>query len=210
MTTEAFDVEKLISSWTQEERAKMYVALASFTVGNFKLAGTENTWCLPLKSTEPIAAKCMTTVVARNYKSMKPTKLLILEPTYESIDTVVLHKLAKTEKNWFRTRIVEPATSETYTTKRLVEIPRSTWRVRGMFIGADSMLPTERDISGDLFGPNGTLTFKNELHGGLDVSLAIENVTSEPLPFHAVLLGNAITHEKSTSSRAELEEKSCE
>jgi hypothetical protein len=189
------EIDKLIETWTQEERGLIHGALTSLRIGAVKLDAATNTWCMPM--TRSIPAKATLAVEARGYIAMKPAKLIILEPQFEQveIEVIVDHVIGKTEKTWWgwRTREIEPSITRERRIehKRFVTVPRATWRVRGMFVGAESQLPTEKDIAGDLFGPEGTLALPSAIISGLDVTLLVENTTNQEMPFYAVVLGTA-------------------
>lgn len=175
------EISALIENWTQEERGSISGALMSLRVGAVKLDDTTNTWCMPMAQNIP--AKSTQAVSARGYVGMKPSKLVILEPAMEIIEREEIVTEAKMQRAWWGTRCLEPLTSRTIEHKRVVHVPRAIWRVRSMFIGAQAQLPTEKDIAGDLFGPEGTLTLPDAIIPGLDVTICIENTTSQAMPF---------------------------
>lgn len=187
----ATEIDKLIENWTQEERGKIHGALAKLTVGTFKIDDATNTWCMPMAATVGANMECC--VSHRIYQQMKPAKLIILEPEVEIVETEVIvdHVAGKIEKTWWRTRDIEPPITRERRIehRRIVTVGRGIWTVRGMFIGATCALPTEKDIGGDLFGPDGALAIGIAVQPGLDVSLMVKNTAAQELPFRAVLIG---------------------
>lgn len=182
------DVNGLIEKWTQEERAAIYGALEKINLGScVKLDDSPNhVYCLRFKGDIP--AKSCGAVSNRAFMALKPGKLVILETTFEQITHEVTITSAKIEKKWWRTRIIEPQRTTTTEHKKLVTVPRSTWRIRGAFMGANVQFPTQQDISGDLFGPDGQFRFLHGCPAGIDITLQVENLTSQAMPFYAVLL----------------------
>lgn len=189
------EVNKLIEGWTQAERQDICGALTKLSVGTIKIDDVTNTWMQMLKA-DSIPAKCSQAVQSRVYIPMKPAKLVILQPQFEQVEyeDIIERREAKIEKTWWRTRVVtaEVRIDHRIEHKRVVTVPRAIWRIRAAFVGAAPQFPIETDISGDMFGPDGTLAFGSMLQPGLDVTLQVENTTSQAMPFYAVLLGRGV------------------
>ena len=186
-------INQLIEGWTQEARTEIYSALTKLQVGTIKLDNLTNTWCVPLKA-EAVPAKSVASVCSRVYTRLRSAKLIILEPQFEQIEREIISEMtaAKIERTWWRTRIVEPGVVRTRTIehRQVVKVPRAIWRIRGMFVGCDGQFPMETDVSGDLFSPEGTMSFHSVCEPGLDITVQIENLTTQAMPFYAVVVGD--------------------
>jgi len=191
---DAIEANRLIDGWTMAERQIIQAELTKLAVGNIKLDDATGTWALSLSGqVEPRATGA---IMMRSYVSMKAKRLVILKPSYEHAETEYVE--ARLERKWTwrgpRTTTIEPSRSITHTTIRTV--PRSAWRVRSLFFGADAQFPYEQSISGDLFGPDGKLSFdgdgfQGQIMCGIDVTMVVENMTNQRLPFNAVMIGVA-------------------
>lgn len=185
----AANIDSLIKDWTEKERAEILSALLKASVGYVRVTG--NTWAMIFSGNA--AAKGLSSFVTRVQLKMRRNKLVILEPSFERIEheNIIETICAKISKTWWKTTIIEPQRTiyKKIEHKSMIIIPRSFWRVRRAFIGADCVFPFDSNFSGDVFGPQTQIDFPDLLDCGLDVTLQIENTTAQEMPFCAVILG---------------------
>ena len=200
---DAADANIMIDGWTMAERQIIQSELMKLSIGQIKLDDELHLSCLSLSG--EIGPKQTGGVTARCYVTMKVLRLVILEPSYEHVETEYVD--AVVEKKWFRRKVtVKPASQIIHTTIRTV--PRSAWRVRSIFMGADAAFPSERSLGGDLFTPNGpfgiTTNFGAVINCGIDATICVENTTDRTLPFNAVLLGTTKPNKRNTEEMSEV------
>lgn len=191
------DVDRLIDGWSYEARLEVLAALINNTsISCVQLDKATSTRCLIICGKVP--AKTSSVLVSRSPIRMTSCKLVILEPSFEKIERessveTICAKI-QTTKTWWGSKtssIIEPqkTVSRTVEHKTTITVPRSIWRLRGMFVGSDCALPLAMPVSGDLFGPGSDMRIGARCEAGLDVTLMIENTTEQEMPFHAVVLG---------------------
>jgi len=182
------EVDKLIEGWTQGERLEMLAALTKLSVGCIQIDKATNTWALSFRGHIP--AKGTGCVIARSYTRLNPSRLHILEPSFERVEREIIAPRYETVEKWWgrtTTSVIEPAKIIEH--KSIITVPRSIWRLRAVFIGANAQFPSETDLPGDLFGPNSQLKFADTCEPGLDITLQVHNNTEQEMPFHAAILG---------------------
>lgn len=182
----------MIDGWTMAERQILQAELMKLSIGQFKLDGELHTSCISLSG--EVEPKQTSYITQRCYVTMKVGRLVILEPSYEHIEREYVQSTFESKWNWFRRRTTRELTPQrTIEHSTIRTVPRSAWRVRSMFFGADAAFPTEQSISGDLFTPDGpygpSTGFGSVISCGIDATLCVENTTSQRLQFNAVLIG---------------------
>lgn len=184
------EIEKTIDAWTQADREIARAILMQQMVGAFKL-DTEDNWCVRLEAEvgpgcTGVASQCPQVI-------FEPRKLVILQPSV-MVNESIEHFEQKEQiiGPWWRsTKQVVPSIVRRETVQRFVEIPRGIWQVQTLLVGQKVQLPTYGTISGDLFGPDGTLGFIDTCQMALSISVCVRNTGTQMLPFHAVVLGKA-------------------
>ncbi len=190
------DVNKLIDGLTHEKRLEFLAAFINIPIACVQLDKATNTWCLIICGKVP--ARMNGSIVTRCPIRLLSPRLVILEPTFEQIEhemiTETICAKIQTTPTWWggsRVSILEPQRTlhRVIEHKTTVTVPRSIWRLRGLFVGADCAMPLDAAVAGDLFGPNSDMRFGTACEAGLDVTLNVENITEQEMPFHAVILG---------------------
>lgn len=188
-----------IDELTQQERYDLLGKLLRLHVGAVKLDGTDNDWCVTFR--QDVAPHCNVTATATPFLRFEPRKLIISEPVREIIEREATHErqpaIIRRTKNWLFGHERVEITDSDQIVRRIdhrheVVQKRGIWLVQSAFVGNMLQFPTQANISGDEFGPDGELRFRTVCEPGLNVSLVIENTSDYPATFLAVLLGKNV------------------
>lgn len=177
-----------IDSLTQLERQSLLSKLLSTSVGPMKFEG-ENVYFLPfhvpsVKPGErvPVGAAC--------YLNFKPKRFVVQETVVQTIATKITTEPPKS----FWDRLLRKGSKITREDKiETVAVPRSSWLLNSMHIGAAVQFGSYASINCDAFGPTNEMDFDGTTaNPGLSVSLYITNVGKIESPFFGILLGEVV------------------
>lgn len=203
------NVSKLIDSFTQEERWRLFSDLTKRIVGPVDFEFDAGMSFLPVCYTYDggIPSKMVNPVMVTCHEEFIPERLVILEPVEEVIETEV-QKTFATEiveivsgPFWNRKREEKPVEVYTRTdhiqhrSKRFVD--RGVWTVSSVFVGVQAMFRTQGSINGSAFGPGNNLAFdKTVMRSGTSITLSVEHSLDRRVPFYGVILGRSPNKKK--------------
>lgn len=198
---ETRDIEKL----TQAERQELLGKLLRLSVGVVKLDGAEDDWCVVFRTDGVIQPHCTQSIAVSPQLFFRPRKLIIDEPVYDLVEREEIYRTvhaSRTVDNWRVESEVVSTLDRVIEHKRSVVQPRGIWIVHGAFVGQRVQFPGFAGISGDEFGPQGALSFRDVCEPGLYITITVENNSNHPAEFFGLLLGNTVESARSESEIA--------
>ena len=186
-----------VETLTPKERTEMLAALVRWNVGAVGLDEFTNTWCVPVsESNSPdytrsgvqvlVPPQMVATVIFNPHMVFRPKKLVILEPVSERVTHEKIYGVRTTGRWWWKKE--ESVVERVIETPRFEVVPRGIWRVHALFVGNRCQMQNG-DVSGDAFGPDGEVGFRDTCQPGLHITVQVKNGALVPAPFLAVILG---------------------